>query len=247
VFPFVQGADEPHGRAVGGRSPVARQPHGDPHELLLGRQLDRASQRRGQLGRAVRAVERADALEAPRRLGRQGEADDVQVDLEALPGEPLRHGAHVSPARLLAVRDEHDHLAAAGPPQVLGRPLQREGDGRGARRLGALHRREQEAAVHPGDRDGQEAVLASVLVEGHGPRAVDPQSDVEVGGLRQAADERGERLLGRGDPQAAVGQLVEHRARGVEDEDDVRRPRDGRLRRGRQGAEPGEDESEDQT
>src|SRR5690606_39486803 len=70
-----------------------------------------------------------------------------------------------------------------------------------------------------------------ILVEGHGPRAVDPQSDVEVGGLRQAADERGERLLGRGDPQAAVGQLVEHRARGVEDEDDVRRPRDGRLDR----------------
>src|SRR5690606_17494273 len=101
---------------VRGRPAVAGEAHGDAQAGRGLRQGDGASQRRGELGGAVRALERADALEAPLRLGREGEADDVEVDLEPCPCQALGHGADVPAARLLAVGDEDDELAAGRRP-----------------------------------------------------------------------------------------------------------------------------------
>src|SRR5690606_14673234 len=84
VLPAYLVAERDRG-TVRGRPAVAGEAHGDAQAGRGLRQGDGASQRRGELGGAVRALERADALEAPLRLGREGEAGDVEGDLEPCP------------------------------------------------------------------------------------------------------------------------------------------------------------------
>src|SRR5690606_24966516 len=98
------------------------------------RHLDGPVEGSEELGRARGVLEGAETLEGLTREVVQVDADDAQVDVEAFAAQALRHLSEGRAARLYAVRDQHDHLAALGR-EVLRGELQRKGDGRGALRL----------------------------------------------------------------------------------------------------------------
>src|SRR5690606_10686831 len=152
--------------------------------------------------------------------GVEVDADDAQVDLDPLLPEALGDLAQVAAARLDAVGDQDDDLAAAGR-EVGGGALERQRDGRGAQRLGLAHGLEERRAVDAVHGHDEVRVLTGARVAGPHVRAVDPEADVQALVLRQRGDELGQHVLGRDDAVAAVLELVPHRARGVEDELDV--------------------------
>src|SRR5690606_26222726 len=176
------------------------------------------------------------ALEGGARARVEVDADDAQVDLDPLLPEALGDLAQVAAARLHAVGDQHDQLAALGREVPRGQ-LERVRDRRGAERVGRAHGLEQRLAGQAAHGHDEVRVLAGAGVGRPDVRAVHAQAHVEALLLRQGGDELRAHLLGRHDAVAAVLELVPHRAGRVEDQLEVRGLLRLRERAGQQQAD----------